>query len=319
MFVGSCSGKLVALDRVSGEVAWSHHTASDGPAAQFHGEILLDGELLLVGTDARPNGFVYAFERATGEVRWKQAFPGGVGSDLVRHRGAVLGAAMIGGEVFALDLATGEPLWRVDDPPPGGDGGHPLDIVLAGDVLIVPSRGGVVDAYRAATGERLWRRDLGAALTTSPLAVGGSVWIGTADGRLLSFAAEDGAAGRPVASRGFFYGDLVSAEGCVVALRAEGGDHGAPAGPHAAVCLDLRTGAERWRRESPDEWGTFRPLVTRGSVVVGREGEVLALSADDGAVLWRLAADGLPRGLGADADTLFVGTLQGRVSAFTWP
>lgn len=120
MFVGSCSGKVAAIDRASGELAWSHDTAADGPAAQFHGEILLDdGELLLVGADARPAAFVYAFERVTGRVRWKRAFPGGVATDLLRHGEAVLGVSMVGGEVFALDAATGEPLWRVDDPPPG--------------------------------------------------------------------------------------------------------------------------------------------------------------------------------------------------------
>lgn len=309
----------MALDRATGELAWSHDTQADGPAAQFHGEILLDDELLLIGADARPVAFVYAFEPTTGKVRWKQAFPGGVATDLLRHGDAVLGVSMVGGEVFALAAATGELLWSVDDPPPGWDGQRQLDGVLAGDRLIVPSRSGVVDAYRAATGERLWRRDLGAMLTTSPLVDRDVVWIGTADGRLLSFAAEDGSAGRTVDSRGFFYGDLVPADGCVVALRAEGGDHGAPAGPHAAACLDLGSGEERWRHESPNEWGAFRPLIVRGQVVLGREGEVLALAAEDGAMLWRLAVPGLPRGLGESAGTLFVGTMQGRVSAFDWP
>lgn len=311
----------MALDRASGDVAWSHDTALDGPAAQFHGEILLDdGELLLVGADARPTAFVYAFERATGRVRWKQAFPGGVATDLLRHGGAVLGVSMVAGEVFALDAATGEPLWRVDDPPPGWDGQRQLDAVLAGELLIVPSREGVVDAYRAATGERLWRRDLGATLTTAPLPIGEDVWIGTGDGRLLSFAAGDGTAARTVQSRGFFYGDLVPAGGCVVALRAEGGGAaGGLAGPHAAACIDLGSGEEHWRHASPDEWGSFRPLVARGAVIVGRDGEVLALAADDGAVLWRLAVPGLPRGLGHAPGTLYVGTLQGRVSAHPWP
>lgn len=308
----------MALDRASGEVAWSYDTAADGPAAQFHGEMLLDGELLLLGADARPAAFVYAFEHATGEVRWQQAFPGGVATDLLRHGRAVLGVSMVGGEVFALDAATGEPLWSADDPPPGWDGQRQLDPVLAGGVLVVPSRAGVVDAYRAATGERLWRRDLGATLTSSPLALADTVWIGTADGRLLSFAAEDGSAGRTVASRGFFYGDLVPAGDCVVALRAEGGGAGQFAAPHAAACIDLRSGEERWRHESPDELGSFTPLVARGAIVVGRAGEVLALSPADGAVLWRLAVPGLARGLGEAADTLFVGTMQGRVSAHAW-
>ncbi|HEX6203243.1 MAG TPA: PQQ-binding-like beta-propeller repeat protein, partial [Thermoanaerobaculia bacterium] len=118
-----------------------------------------------------------------------------------------------------------------------------------------------------------------------------------------------------------FYGDLVAAPGCIVALRAEGAPDGAGgfAGPHVVACFDPATGAERWRYESPDEWGTFRPLVADGSVVVGREGEVVALDAGDGSPRWRLAVPGLPRGLGRDAGRLFVGTLQGRVSGFPWP
>ncbi|HEX6203444.1 MAG TPA: PQQ-binding-like beta-propeller repeat protein, partial [Thermoanaerobaculia bacterium] len=246
--VGSCSGRVLALGAGDGELAWSFDTAADGARAQFHGEAVVDGELLLIGADGRPAAFVYALELATGRVRWKQAFPGGVPVDLLRHGRAVLGVSMAG-EVFALDAVTGEPLWRVDDPPPGARDHRPLDAVLVGDRLVVPSRTGVVDAYRATDGERLWRRDLGASLNAAPLAIGDRVWIGGTDGRLRSFSAADGAPGPAIESSGLFYGDLVAAPGCIVALRAEGAPDGAGgfAGPHVVACFDPATGAERWR------------------------------------------------------------------------
>ena len=80
LFTGSCSGVFFAFDKANGDVRWAYDTATDGYSASFHGEPIVTDELIVVGSDTAtgeeaegavvPDGFVYAFELATGKARW---------------------------------------------------------------------------------------------------------------------------------------------------------------------------------------------------------------------------------------------------------
>lgn len=83
------------------------------------------------------------------------------------------------------------------------------------------------------------------------------------------------------------------------------------------VALDAKTGAARWEKEKPKEWTTFRPLVTGSVVIAGsEEKEVCAFNRPDGALRWCRSIGQIPRGLGAADDTLYVGTLSGKVQVY---
>jgi outer membrane protein assembly factor BamB len=82
LFVGSCSGNFYALNRDTGGVRWSYNIKQDGDQTSFHGDPLVAGDLILIGTDAGRQGHVYAFERTTGKVRWKYRVPSGVADDV---------------------------------------------------------------------------------------------------------------------------------------------------------------------------------------------------------------------------------------------
>ncbi|HUF79218.1 MAG TPA: PQQ-binding-like beta-propeller repeat protein, partial [Thermoanaerobaculia bacterium] len=207
VLIGSCAGSFLAVDRASGEVAWSYDTSQDGPTAQFHGDALITDELVVVGSDAQPMGQLYAFDRATGDARWKIPFPGGVAAELHRHGDSVLAVA-VAAEVWAVDLATGYPVWTFEEGPQEARRALSLDPALAGSRLFVPWRSGTVDALDAATGERLWRRDFESALNTSALVIGGEVVVGSADGRLYRLIPETGEVLGSYATAGAPYGDL---------------------------------------------------------------------------------------------------------------
>lgn len=70
VFVGSCSGVFYALNKTTGQLQWSYDITKDGKQISFHGNPLITGDLILIGTDrsCEPDGVghVYAFDRRTG-------------------------------------------------------------------------------------------------------------------------------------------------------------------------------------------------------------------------------------------------------------
>lgn len=72
LFIGSCKGSFYAINKSSGAVRWSYDIRNDGNQQSFHGDPLVAGDLILVGTDksCAPDGIghVYAFDRATGNA-----------------------------------------------------------------------------------------------------------------------------------------------------------------------------------------------------------------------------------------------------------
>jgi len=108
--VGSCNGRIRALDKETGKVKWQYDITKDGDQRQFHGDPLITDELVVVGTDGNI-GHVYAFERYTGIVRWKyRVTERGVASDIVRLGDSVY-AVTLGNELLSLDIKSGKARW----------------------------------------------------------------------------------------------------------------------------------------------------------------------------------------------------------------
>jgi outer membrane protein assembly factor BamB len=110
--VVSAAGRIVALDRVSGEVQWEAGVASGAGPVRVAGKAERGGAVALGGTES---GELLALDLATGALRWAARHPGGLRSPPVVDRGAgVVAATWHGGgmdRVRAFDLATGAPRW----------------------------------------------------------------------------------------------------------------------------------------------------------------------------------------------------------------
>ena len=93
---------------------WTYDIRKDGKQTSFHGNPLIAGDVILIGTDysCEPDGVghVYAFEMKTGKVRWKYQTTS-VPTDIVR-----IGQNVYFGSFqdvwYALKLATGELAWK---------------------------------------------------------------------------------------------------------------------------------------------------------------------------------------------------------------
>ena len=164
------TGRLVALDTESGSLLWSVGKAGEA------GPVTVEGGILYTMMTLRE---IWAVDLKTRKPVWK--------SDLLtdeksERRGIDLRKAPIvaGGKLFittgetksfALDLATGKEVWRVDDSYSFGQ----TPIVQGGVVVVSSSRGAAAKDVR--TGEDLWAK--GVSMTD---------FAGVFDGRFVFFS-----------------------------------------------------------------------------------------------------------------------------------
>jgi outer membrane protein assembly factor BamB len=224
-------------------------------------------------------------------------------------------AAGHGGDVRALQLATGRELWRADTKvelsggPAVGEG-----------IVVVGGSGGELVALDVGTGAQRWQVATGGEVLTAPTVANGIVVVRTVDGRLRGLRVSDG-------------GEAWSYEQPVPRLTLRG--NGAPvvdgdmvfAGLDngKVVALSLATGDLLWTTTVAPSHGRTEierlvdidsPVRIIGDdvFVVGYQGRVAMLARDTGQLWWGrdLSSN---RGLVADGDTLYVTTSDSSVVA----
>jgi outer membrane protein assembly factor BamB len=171
LYGGGVDRKVYAVDLESGAIRWSTRLA--GIVA---GGVLVSGDTVYAAS-TRPQGRVYAFDRASGRKLW-QAGVGLVSTPLAMVDRMLL-AATQRGELVALDPATGARRWRrrtgpARIPPIAG---RPGELILA-----TPD-----SLFRIATADGTVRRRVrAAAAVVSPwLRMPGVLVAGTADSLVL--------------------------------------------------------------------------------------------------------------------------------------
>lgn len=314
MFVGSCAGVFSAFNKTTGEVRWSYDIRKDGKQRSFHGNPLVTDDLILIGTDygCEPDGVghVYAFERKTGEVRWRYQATS-VPTDIVRI-GANIYFGSFQDNWYALDIRSGDLLWKFSTGA-SNDSCEPIKSPVAdGRRIYLTGLDGVIYSLDAKSGRVIWKRTLPAPPSTALALKDNSLYVGTSDNHLYRLKAETG---NPVAEfsleatpvgRLTFTADLIflflenrsQRSGCIVALNVE--------------LTKLR-----WRQRSSPEWASERPAAWEGLIVAGNcRGEAVAFRASDGEPQWRLSLKGCIRSIGSSENRLFVGVQEGTVYAY---
>lgn len=174
IFVGSHDFKLYSLSAKTGERRWSHETENyvmatpsieaGLPAITFGG---CDGYLHVVAADTG---------RSLHQVELGQYI-----ANSAAIRDGIAYVAHYGGEVVAIDIASGEEVWKTET----GVEYHGSPAVTD-SLVIVPGTDKRLVAYDRVTGEEIWafqgRRDFEA----SPVVCESAIWIGGMDGRLYA-------------------------------------------------------------------------------------------------------------------------------------
>jgi outer membrane protein assembly factor BamB len=172
---------------------------------------------------------------------------------------------------------------------------------------------GLVYALDAQSGRRLWKRDLGSPIWTPMLLLARGLYVGTFDGHVHRLSEASGAALGEMDVGGLPFGPLTAAGDSLLLLVASD-DRGA-----TLKAIDLSLTGVRWSRDpSAGKWTSGRPYFWKQTVLAGSgEGELAAISPIDGSVSWSSTLEGTIRGIGAGTDTLYVGTLEGTLYAYT--
>jgi outer membrane protein assembly factor BamB len=184
LYYGGDPNLLVAYDARTGAVRWK--STQQGWASR---SAALGNGVLVVGTEDRQ---VYGIDQATGATR-RSVDVGGEGT---LQTPSILGSTAYVGyfgdatnSFFALDLQTGQQIWRFD----GVDGEGFWAPGAAGDLVFVPSDGGRLYALDAATGQPRWTHTAGGAMKSAPAIVDGIVYAAGDEGILLALDAATGA------------------------------------------------------------------------------------------------------------------------------
>ena len=188
------------------------------------------------------------------------------------------------GNSKAVRLRDRKVIWERNPDPK--DSGNPTDVTgpvyHEGKVFLADVDGNLL-ALDAATGKRVWDRRLPGHLESSPMAVGGTLYLGTDAAKILAVRASDGkvlwqfsAPGAIKASPSFHRGRIFVAD-------YESG----------VFCLDAGSGKPIWRTNTskvpPFGEGGFysSPAIAFGRVYAGRDdGTVYAFDARTGKVDW---------------------------------
>jgi outer membrane protein assembly factor BamB len=178
-------GYVYAIDAASGAIAWT--TRIDSPIRAAPG--LAGDRLIVITLDNRG----IAIATATGETIWTHSGPvataGLLGSAAPAIGEGVAVVAYSSGEIFALDLATGEAKWSdaigrdVFRQSPAEVSGITGRIVIDRGLVLVSGNSAITTAIDLASGERLWERPLPSA--TGPWVAGEFIYLVTASQTLL--------------------------------------------------------------------------------------------------------------------------------------
>ncbi len=163
----SCPSAVIAVDRITRDLAWSSPAPACGPPAVANGRVL-------VPTSAGP----WALGVADGGLLWRAPGPAACGPLAL---GPDHAHQAFGSQVHAWRLTDGEPAWQVDL----GETIVTTPVIAGDDVVVGTVDGGLV-ALGATTGEIRWQFRLPSPALTDPVVVDGRWVVLLRDGRIVS-------------------------------------------------------------------------------------------------------------------------------------
>jgi halocyanin-like protein len=158
------------FDAASGDLLWTKGRGFETCSSPtFH-----DGKIMLGSLDKN----VYALNAETGDLEWSCEVAGIQNMASFTAKNGTLYATQYSDGMAAIDIETGEELWRADTSSSGNQAP-----TIVGDTIVVVSQDSILSAVDAESGEireQVMIHDLSeAGMVSSPIVVDGVVFLGT--------------------------------------------------------------------------------------------------------------------------------------------
>jgi outer membrane protein assembly factor BamB len=284
--LGTEDGTLLALELVSGELAWDRVL---GGGEMAHA-LATDGERLFVGCeDVRPiptrGEPLLALDARTGEEIWRFATDAHSLSAAAAERGTIHFTTSEG-SLHAVDATNGKQRWVAEHPLWG-----PSPPAVAEGVVCAGGRGEMVVAYDAQDGRELWRFEADGWFASQPLIRDERIYAVCWDDHLYVLDTRSGSLlwkHKGERGKGLTTPAAVGHGSVFVGSRIYREREGRRIGGYALLSLNAEDGKENWRFHTEKHIFT-PPAVANGLVFFGsRDGLFYAVDAATGEACWQM-------------------------------
>ena len=317
LFIGSCAGTFYAINKTTGQVRWSYDIRKDGKQQSFHGDPLVTGDLLLIGTDQSCDpegvGHVYAFEQKSGKVQWKYRSTS-VPTDIVQLKSKVYFGSFQD-KWSSVDLQSGRLDWSFSIGTPNENCDPPKSPIVVDNNLFIVGLDGVIYSLDPSSGRVVWKRKLTSSPSTGLALRDKTIYVGTMDQRMYRLNAATGTIISELTLEAKPVGRLTFANDSLLMFLENASER-----VGYIISVDSKLAGIRWRQKSSPDWASERPHLWKEFVVAGNcRGGITAFRASDGMPQWSFSLNGCIRSIGSSGDLLFVGVQEGTIYAYGLP
>lgn len=256
---------------------------------------------------AAPRYFIQLLDPANGLMRWSYEAGNRVSFMGIIMRGNLLVQARFRPELMhpkdpeftltvALDLRNGREVFRVDHPYSTGW------VIDAGDDLAIANH---VEYILALDTTRFWKIAVTGAIRSAPIKTSTGIVFGNADGRLICIAMENGRERWNASLPSPIEGQAAVANGRVFVGHRNG-----------VTALDELNGHSSWISNTPNPVTSAINVYGNAVVFGARDGQIRAVSVDDGSPMWQFATSGFVEGgVSFDGQKYYSGSADGMLYA----
>ncbi|MBN2530335.1 MAG: PQQ-binding-like beta-propeller repeat protein [Deltaproteobacteria bacterium] len=314
VYVGMDDGRLLAIRRSNGEIAWEFRTRSFNTEQSregvihygIHGTPAVDDRRVYIGDY---DGYMYAVDKESGALVWQQQLADSIGASPTLYNGRIYIAveyASMDGCVFVMNAETGVPIWQS-----ARLGAHPhssVTIDMENRLFFVGANNGSLVAFDLDTMKKRWTYHTDGPVKSTAAVQNGIIYVTSWDTALHAVSGDTGELLFAIRTN-----DVTMSSPAVFQQTVYFGSHDSN-----VYAVDINTGVTTWTLSTNAlVLSSVTVILPAGLLAVGSRDQHLYLLRTDGSLFQSIQVSGGISSVPAAADNeLFVSDNDGIVYAF---